>query len=425
MNMASRIRPESRNAWLALGFGIYMISTLISMAVMSVGAVTMLLIVLWVYQGPKTLWVDIRKNLQDKYLSLYFQVSIALMVTFALSLFLAKAFPIGFGGKFIHVYLTPSLTKFWYLIWPLVLVPALMRVNEQSRLKILRAWIIAFFILSVIGVVQFFTGWPRPQWIPGFMGGQLRSHATLFLGHHLSVASIFIFPFFTALDFLGNREKAKRIGLSQYFLALVALIGGVTLFLTFSRTLWVALPIGIFVWLVWSLPRRWGVGLTVFSLLSMGLASQHPVIQARFTQAIGVSTREELWKANLEFFRLRPLLGVGWRQNQELSGIYFDYLHPGSDYFQGHAHNNFLDTLAGTGILGTLSWLAWCVVSIWILWPSAKRADGFARGLVCAWLVFHLNGLTQLNFWEGKVTHQVVSMVAWTLLWVRKPNESP
>lgn len=424
MNMTSRIRPESRNAWLALGLGIYMISTLISMAAMSLGAVIMLVMILWAYQGPQALWVDIRKNLQDKYLSRYVQISVLLMVTFALSLLWAKVFPIGFGGKFIHVYLTPSLAKFWYLFWPLVLSPVLVRVDEQSRLKVLRAWIIAFFILSVIGVIQFFTGWPRPQWIPGFIDGRLRSHATLFLGHHLSVASIFIFPFFTALDFLGNPNKTKEIGFSRLFLGMVVLIGGVTLFLTFSRTLWVALPIGIFVWLVWTLPRRWGVGLTVFSLLSIGIASQHPVIQARFDHGIGISTRQELWKANLEFFKLRPLLGVGWRQNQELSGIYFDYLRPGVEYFQGHAHNNFLDTLAGTGILGTLSWLAWCIASIWILWPSAKRSHGFARGLVCAWLVFHINGLTQLNFWEGKVTHQAVSMVAWSLLWVRKSNES-
>ena len=29
--------------------------------------------------------------------------------------------------------------------------------------------------------------------------------------------------------------------------------------------------------------------------------------------------------------------------------------------FSGHAHNNLLDLLGGTGLLGAIAWIAWCV----------------------------------------------------------------
>ena len=83
--------------------------------------------------------------------------------------------------------------------------------------------------------------------------------------------------------------------------------------------------------------------------------------------------------------------------------------------------------LGGTGLLGALAWLAWCWVTLKILWRGFKNpvSQSFAWGLLCAWLVFQINGLTQVNFWEGKVMHQMMWVVAWSLLWVvQKPEDA-
>lgn len=366
-------------------------------------------------------YVEARQSLREPWMRRYLQVAIALMVSLTLSLVWARISPVGFSGKFTHFSFGSSLAKFWYLLWPLVLVPALTKLSFQGRYQVLRAWVVAFFVLSCIGWIQHFTGWPRPQGIPGFVvDGRNRFHATLFLGHHLSVASILIFPFFVGLNFFLEPNQLKNLGLSRRFLGVILLVGFGTLFLTFSRTLWVALPIGILLLLFWNFTGKWRVVLSLVFLSAFLGMSQVPVIRARLSDGIGVSSRQELWKANWEFFKLRPLLGVGWRQNQELSGIYFESIRPGQDYFQGHAHNNFLDMLAGTGLLGTLSWLAWCIFAFWVLRGPLIRREAGARGLVCAWIVFHINGLTQLNFWEGKVTHQLVSMMALALVWSRE-----
>jgi O-antigen ligase len=76
----------------------------------------------------------------------------------------------------------------------------------------------------------------------------------------------------------------------------------------------------------------------------------------------------------------------------------------------------------GTGLFGAAAWLLWCA---WIFRESnrerkrgASSASGlvFAAAWIAAWVAFHLNGLTQVNFWEGKVSHQMVLMVSLSLL---------
>jgi len=79
--------------------------------------------------------------------------------------------------------------------------------------------------------------------------------------------------------------------------------------------------------------------------------------------------------------------------------------------------------LGGTGLIGTSFWLAWCFGLIIILIKQgrtpASSDEGrlnLTRGLICAWVVFHLNGLTQVNFWEAKVQHQMAWAIFWSLL---------
>ena len=76
--------------------------------------------------------------------------------------------------------------------------------------------------------------------------------------------------------------------------------------------------------------------------------------------------------------------------------------------------------LGALGLIGLVAWLAWCVLHD-VDSLARSRAAGSARcavsrrRLLCAWVVFQINGLTQVNFWEGKVQHQMMWMVAWSL----------
>jgi O-antigen ligase len=201
---------------------------------------------------------------------------------------------------------------------------------------------------------------------------------------------------------------------------LVLLFAFVCLYLTLSRTLWFALPVGLLVWALLNLrPRESGIASL---LIAVGVlaGSQLTFIKQRLFVHEANSDRFRLWGANFDFFKLHPWTGVGFRHTEELSGYYLmGKLHIG-DVFAGHAHNNFLEMLGGTGLLGTLSWVFYSGVIFWILFKVRNRTAReltFASGLIAAWVVFQINGLTQVNFWEGKVMHQMMIAVGWSLLW--------
>ena len=97
-----------------------------------------------------------------------------------------------------------------------------------------------------------------------------------------------------------------------------------------------------------------------------------------------------------------------------------------SSRFVGHAHNNLLEMLGGTGIIGTLTWILW---TLWIFKMSletARHKDPWgdaAWGFFCAWIVFQINGLTQVNFWEGKVLHQMMWSITLLISAHARPSE--
>jgi O-antigen ligase len=160
------------------------------------------------------------------------------------------------------------------------------------------------------------------------------------------------------------------------------------------------------------------IGLCIAIVLSGLFASQMPSVRNRMTTSLGVQTRKDLWEANYEMFKDRPLTGVGLKHNQELSGYYLMDKYHSTDVFSGHAHDNVLDLLGGTGLIGLAAAVFWfALIFIWVIHPSVRVDRYFiGRGLFCALVVFQLNGLTQVNFWDAKVQHQLMFAVGW-ILW--------
>ena len=330
-----------------------------------------------------------------------------------LSLLMAKVQPFSYAGHAPEVTFHGVL-KIWYLICPLVL-SVVFSTHVQSSLEglkfITRAWWSMTILLGLIAIIQFNTGWPHRQVIPT---NPTHFHATLFLGHHLSTSSILVFPAFTALAVaLGTLLREGRWRFLEWTAGCAGLL---ILFLSYARTAWLALPIGIVLLFARYLKPRTFWASTGALLVMILVGSQTPAMRERIRNSMGIRDRILLWEANLDYFKHRPLTGIGWLKTQEMSEFYFKEKDPENykSYFWGHAHNNFFEMLGGTGVLGTLAFLIWSVFTLRFAHRTRIMSDeirnpflsDLSSGILAGLILLHFNGLTNVTFWEGKVMHQ-------------------
>ncbi len=390
---------------------LYSVLSLTSMAGMNLG---FLLVFLWfgvaIFGMRASAFLPIRETSGYKP---YRLTALLLFATCTLSLLVAKVLPYSYAGHEPDITLHGVL-KIWYMICPLVLavVFSAQKLNPFEGIAfITRAWWSMTILLGAISIIQFNTGWPLRQVIPT---NPDHFHATLFLGHHLSTASILIFPAFTALAVaLGAWIRNRKVKKLEW---IAGFSGVLILFLSYARTAWLALPLGlILIFSRYFKPRTFLI-CTASLLVLLAIGSQTPAMKERIQNSMGIQDRLRLWEASIDYFKHRPITGIGWLKTQEMSGFYFQEKHPENykDYFWGHAHNNFFEMLGGTGILGTIAFLLWSVFTIQFSLQTRKLAEDqghhflsdLASGITVALLLLHFNGLTNVTFWEGKVMHQ-------------------
>jgi O-antigen ligase len=353
--------------------------------------------------------------------------ALALFIACVISLLAAQFFPFSYVGH------APDITwhgyqKSWYLICPFILI-SLFRYSLVSQPELIenrfeniaRFWWYSVLFLSVIAVIQFFTGWPLMQPLPTVAH---RFHAILWIGHHLSVASILIFPTFTAMAVaFGHYRRERKIAKFETWVGAAGLL---ILFLSYARAGWLATLVGIVLLFARYVPRKklWP-SLTALVVILAG-ASQLSLVKDRIFSTMGLYDRLHLWRANIDFFMHRPLTGIGWLKTQEMSEFYFHYIDPEHyhSYFWGHAHSNFFEMLGGTGIIGVLAFFGWTYFTCRLAIRTANRAEenqqhrwsDFAWGLFIGLVLLQVNGLTNVTLWEGKVMHQHMLAVGLLLM---------
>ncbi len=396
----------------------YGVTTFVSMALMNIfaGLVGILTVLIWALETR----AQKRSFSFGRTQRIFFWISLALLFSLCLSLVNGLWNPLSYGGKFAAVDFPKDIAKGWYVIWPLVLWMALVRTSPERRAIVLKSWMLGALAIATVGVIQFFSGWPRGSRIPGL---DQFFHSYAWLGHHLTFSNIFIFPLFFSLEAFLNPSRFRALKIPRWVLAITFCFIFLALLMTFSRILWATIPLTLAVYFIWALPLRAKIASTLVLVIGLVCVLQLSFVRSRLDSQFGTHSRIYLWQANRAFFNQRPLLGVGWKKNYELSG-YFLMQGGSTSVFSGHAHNVALDMLSGTGLVGTLFWtLWWGIIMVWLYHHRNTRTPQFAaRALFCAWLTFMLNGLTQENFWDAKVTHQVTWVIAWTLLWVGMSN---
>lgn len=126
--------------------------------------------------------------------------------------------------------------------------------------------------------------------------------------------------------------------------------------------------------------------------------------------------RVQLWKSGIEVIKHNPVVGVGLLNFRKAYPQYLSYI-PRKNF--NHAHNNFINIGAETGLLGLAAMMVMLgVYFVWIVrrarWSSVKEKDFFKNapiGIMGIFAAFIVAGLFEYNFGDSEV-----SMLFWFLM---------
>jgi O-antigen ligase len=149
-------------------------------------------------------------------------------------------------------------------------------------------------------------------------------------------------------------------------------------------------------------------GLGLLCLLLVGLG---PGVRERAASAFDVAAnvgRTQIWAANVDMVKARPVLGWGYGNYKRFRDPYY-VPYPGADN-TAHAHNNFLQVWVDTGLVGLAAfvYLFWAILErgLWTyrrLPATAEPLNSIVLGCVLAVLGFLVGGMTQYNFGDSEV----------------------
>jgi len=247
---------------------------------------------------------------------------------------------------------------------------------------------------------------------------------------------------------LANKSKIKwTINLLfpstlSWFIPLTLGLTLLSIMFTFTRGVWLALTItsllGSFIY-----SRKMGLTFLIFLIVSgIFLLGAWPKFRERTFQVFNSETsydseRVVLWKTNWYIFKKSPLLGIGYGENKRRLREFYDELDVPKGQFEGHAHNQYLHFLAGTGLIGLFFYLSWCVYFLKInfnLYKSTlntktqtsgnlmSELNLFLLGLFLAQVAFHIGSFTESNFIIAK--NRMLLVFIWSLVLYFKYIES-
>lgn len=277
---------------------------------------------------------------------------------------------------------------------------------------------------SITGIDLLRPGEHRAVQPTGIPGSSLWRSAGLFgspLGYGYIAGQYVCLALATTL-ILAHRRLYSGVfwaSLAAYVVISMSLIS------TFTRGVWIAMVISHLA-IAFLAARRLAIGFfaTTAAVAAVAFTFVEP-LRWRLQTVIDPnyysnSERVFLWLINWEMFKDYPILGIGYQENENRAREYATRLgHP--DAFTGHAHNNYLQMLSGTGAVGLVLYLfiiGFMLVLTLKVWRAIPENQWWPRALVLgslgAQLTLHIGGFTECNFKAGATSHNL--MMTWAVI---------
>jgi O-antigen ligase len=214
-------------------------------------------------------------------------------------------------------------------------------------------------IVACYGIWQHFTGidlWrgDNRALMPITWGDKSVYSTVGLFSHHLtfghSYMMILCLPW-AALLLYKRRPWYQTLGIIAVFFILLT-----SIIFTYGRGVWIALAVALPFMAMFASRKLFILSLLTLSVLGGVLFKASPYFKDRalsvFDQTYHSNEdRKKIWAINVQMFHDQPWIGVGYRQNETLSQEYFTKMGI-LEGMSGHAHSNYLEMLATTGILG-------------------------------------------------------------------------
>lgn len=225
-----------------------------------------------------------------------------------------------------------------------------------------------------------------------------------------SIGALIAIPFAFALINPQNKLSSRII------FSLVTFILAAALVTTFTRGAWIGALAALLVIACLKGWRAFVLMVAAITLTAYVTPKIHPYMEYRVrttfdTHTKSASERIKLWKANFTIFKDYPLLGIGYGENERVIRQYYEKFNVASG-FDGHAHSNFFQFLAGTGALGTFFFYGFAILLLIMnfkLWFKVRHnrdwITAFVLGALGTQIAMHVGGITECNFKDMEINH--------------------
>lgn len=309
----------------------------------------------------------------------------------------------------------PILKAKYFLIGFLSILPIgwyLKNYYDEKKISwLLYAFCLATSLATLSGLSGTFFGYipwvDKTVPVGGRYGG--------FFGMVMNYAHNMSYFLIILIGLLLNHKIIKK-WINIKFLIVIFIINVIGFYFSYTRGAWLALLAGVpFFFFKNHKAQFFSIiaGLGILGTCAYFLAGEN-VIRPQ-------SEKERIsqWKSAIKAFEERPVFGYGYLNFEEHSSIIKKRYGLEAPKFRSHAHNNFLEMLAGTGFIGFCAFIAW----LFLWFKEMYKADDLISKIGVPFIiVFVVGGLTQSTISLGINLFFIVA--AWSIAvafqWSRK-----
>ncbi len=352
----------------------------------------------------------------------------------------------------------PFLFEYGFILYPLLIIIGFFVLNitdTESWFRLYKFhWIINFYIfvwafsryeINLTKLLKFFS---IAYLIPNFYAiaftiynnywslNPSNPNNTRLLGllesatYHAHANGLILTFFLTVLFF-----QFKKLSSNYKTLCILAvLLMAIGIFLTFTRGVWLSLTLTILLFLLLHHRKLFFTVLASGAILISGLYMYSASFRDRVEHSIQTKTadseRWDLFDLHVKLFKDHPVFGIGYFNSLSHTpeATWSHYGYTTENRLNSHAHNQLLNVLSTTGILGLITfslfyfWFLIINIRLTIKYKTEKLENLYILSVACLMtqLEFLIANLTDVGFEYTKIRSLI--LLVWALVFCMWQN---